>query len=196
MSSRNGRFPVGGGDDIVAGAKSRYLCGGDGDLDLTTMSAHQGAVRVNDLDGIIETAVLSQGIEKVLGQVIVLASSEHLLDTALLLNTVDSGVLKEITQLGVLLNDTPDLLQVVLDSVQGLLLGCCSVQGGGIATVNAVKDKGDLMRWIEVFMEQKGGKNGCGKDLLTTRLDVIWLGCLGVYGRSCLPEHPSPLHSR
>ena len=122
----------------------RYLGRGDGNLDLTAVSAHQGAVRVDDLDGIVETAILSQGVKEVLGQVVVLASGEHLVDSALLLDTVDGGVLKELTELGVLLDNTLDLLQVSLDSIQGLLLGSSGVQGSGVATLNAVENERDL----------------------------------------------------
>jgi hypothetical protein len=121
-----------------------YLCRGDGDLDLATTSAHQGAVRVDDLYGIIETSVLGQGIKKVLGQVVVFAGGQHLLDTLLLLDPVDGGVLQELAELAVLLDNTLDLLQVGLNSIQGRLLRSRGVECSGVATLNAVEDKGDL----------------------------------------------------
>lgn len=121
-----------------------YLGGGDGDLDLTAVGAHQGTVGVNDLDGIVETTVLGQGIEEVLGQVVVLAGSEQLLNTSLLLDTVDGGVLEELTELGVLLDNALDSLQVGLDGIQSLLLGGSGVEGSGVATLDSVEDSGDL----------------------------------------------------
>lgn len=121
-----------------------YLGRSDSDLDLTTVSAHQGIIRVNDLDGIVETTVLGQGVEKVLGQLIVLASREQLANTALLFNTVDGGVVKELSQLGILFNNTLDILQVGLDTFQSLLLGGCRVQSGGVTTINAVEGERDL----------------------------------------------------
>jgi len=121
-----------------------YLGGGDGDLDLTAVGGHQGTVRVDDLDGIVETTVLSQGIEEVLGQVVVLAGGKQLLDTLLLLDTVDGGVLEVLAELGILLDNALDGLQVSIDNIQSLLLVSGSEQGGGVTALNSVNDSGDL----------------------------------------------------
>lgn len=147
--------------------KKVYLGGGDGDLDLTAVGAHQRTVGVDDLDGVVETTVLGQGIKEVLGQVVVLAGSEQLLDTSLLLDTVDGGVLEELTELDVLLDNALDSLQVSLDGIQSLLLGGSGVEGSGVATLNSVKDSGDLF-------------------LLVVQRDVWTLGdCKDCAGRSC-----------
>ena len=123
-----------------------YLGRGNGDLDLTTTSRHQRVVRVDDLDSIIETTVLGQSIEKVLGQLVVLADGQHLLDTLLLFDPVDGGVLQELAELVVLLDNALDQLQVSLDNIQGRLLSSRSIEGGSVATLNAVEDKGDLIK--------------------------------------------------
>lgn len=123
-----------------------YLGGGDDERELVAVSAHELRVGLEDLGGLVETAVLGKALEEVLGQSVGLAGLvKEGLDTLGLLLARNGGVGKEVLDSNILGDDGLNLLQVTLNGIERVLTGSSGVQGRRVATVQGEQGKRGLL---------------------------------------------------
>lgn len=122
-----------------------YLGRGDDKRQLVTVSAHQFSESLRDLGGLVQTTVLGKGFEEVLsdlvGLTVDLQGGE---DTFHLGTTVNSGVLQEALEGSILLNGLREGLEILLNSIKGVLTSGSGVQGSSITTIKTEKGDGGL----------------------------------------------------
>lgn len=104
------------------------------------MSTHQFGISSQDLGGLVQTAVLSQGLEEVLGQWVDLANLGQQGSNTFRLGLTRHGrVLQEGLERLVFAHNGFQLLQVALNSLQRVLASGSGVQCRGVTTVQTVK---------------------------------------------------------
>lgn len=130
-----------------------YLGSGDFTDDLSAVSGHDGLERVDDGAKVAVAAVLCHQKEQVLRQLVhaqLVASAGEPVGLDVLL---DGGVEEELVQ-GVVLGQLGlELDEVLLDGVEGLLLGGSRVEGHGVAALGAEHGDGGLH-----LLEGRGGR--------------------------------------
>jgi hypothetical protein len=108
------------------------------------VSTHELLVSSNDLLGLGKTTILSKSDEKVGSDLGVLARLQELLNTLLLGCAVKGRVLKKSLDALVLGNNTLDLLEFLLNSIENILLSSSSIKSGGITTVQSEQSQRSL----------------------------------------------------
>lgn len=121
-----------------------YLGGCDDNVELVSVSAHELLVSSNDLLSLGKTTILSKSLEKVGSDLGVLARLQELLNTLLLGCAVEGRVLKKSLDALVLGNNTLDLLEFLLNSIEDILLSSSSIKSCGITTVQSEQSQRSL----------------------------------------------------
>lgn len=104
------------------------------------MSAHQFSVSVEDLGGLIKTAVFIQYFKEVLGQSVHIASlGEKSLDTISLGLTGDSGVFKEGLNSLVLADEVLELSKIAFNGIKRVLTNSSGIKSSSVTTIKTEK---------------------------------------------------------
>jgi hypothetical protein len=109
------------------------------------VSTHQFREGFNDLGGLVQTTVLGQSLEKVLGNFTGLTSLlQNGNDTFHLDSTVDGRVFQESFERIILLDGLVKSLEVLFNSFKNVLTGSSSVKSSGITTIKTEKSNRGL----------------------------------------------------
>lgn len=125
--------------------KKTYLGRGDNKRQFVTVSTHQFSESFRDLGSLVQTTVLGEGFEEVLsdlvGLTVDLQGGEN---TFHLGTTVNSGVFQEALEGSILLNGLREGLEVLLNSLKGVLASSSGVKGSSITTIKTEEGDGGL----------------------------------------------------
>ena len=110
-------------DDLVALGLGEFLGGDDADIFFLVEDLAVGDVGLDDLLEVGEAAAFDDGVQEVVGDLVVILGEgvEHLL----LLNSLDGGVLEELAETGLGLDDLAQMSQVAQYCLQCFFLGGC-----------------------------------------------------------------------
>uniref|UniRef100_A0A2M4A495 Uncharacterized protein n=1 Tax=Anopheles triannulatus TaxID=58253 RepID=A0A2M4A495_9DIPT len=121
--------------------------------DLTTLSSHDQAERIDDTVQAAETSILSQHGEQVTGGRVELYLGGNVLQGGGLHVTLGRGITQQIAHLRVRAHLVLEALQVLLHSIERLRLGGGRVEGASIPTLQTEH----LHRWL---YQLSGGRAG------------------------------------
>jgi hypothetical protein len=117
-----------------------YSSAGDGQLNLTTGSAHEGTELLGNTLKLVQSVVLGQSLEEVLDGVVLVLDTEGLLDLGndlRLVGFAEGGGLKDSLESGISLEGGMEVLETLCGGIQRVGLDSGSVKGAGVSTVKA-----------------------------------------------------------